>query len=103
MPTTEFTDQKVNHIDGDKTNNRADNLEWVTPSENNQHAVQTGLMKSGGDNYQAGLTNEQARWCRKVYKPRDKEFGCNALARRFNMNADNMRKVIHGKSYKNVE
>lgn len=40
---------EINHKDGNKANNRADNLEWVTKKENILHAYRTGLKhRTGG-------------------------------------------------------
>lgn len=43
-PTPEHVE--VNHKDGDPTNNRADNLEWCTKTENVQHSYDTNAQRA---------------------------------------------------------
>lgn len=50
---------EVNHIDGDRSNNQASNLEWVTKSENMQHAAKTGLASAGSMNGMSKYTEAQ--------------------------------------------
>lgn len=37
------TKVEINHIDGDKSNNKANNLEWVSSKENTAHSIRNGL------------------------------------------------------------
>lgn len=45
-PVDNMENLEVNHVDGNKKNNKLENLEWCTSSENQIHAFKTGLNKA---------------------------------------------------------
>ncbi len=87
----------VNHKDGNKLNNRADNLEWVTNAENHLHAVKNGLLKTGEKCSWSKLTKENVLFIRQ-----HPEIGLNELAKMFSVNRSTIKAVITRKSWKDV-
>lgn len=59
------TRKQVNHIDGDKANNRYTNLVWCTPAENCSHAVAVLKQRIGDKNHNARLSEKDVKVIRK--------------------------------------
>lgn len=90
----------VNHIDGNPTNNRVENLEYLTPGQNNQHALDAGLKKGRGEtHYHAVFTEADVLLIRRLFKG---GMGQTALARQFAVSVTAIECVVKRKSWKHL-
>ena len=90
---------EVNHKDGNKSNNAAWNLEWVTAQENVDHSVVTGLVKRGIDRPNAKLTDAD------IYNIRNlREAGATyyELGRQFNIAYQTAHKICTRQTYTHI-
>lgn len=83
----------VNHIDHDKTNNHATNLEYVTPKENIQHAARNGRMGQ--------LEVEEVQAIRSLVA-RDPGFDLGTLADKLGVTSNVVLSVVQARSYLSI-
>lgn len=91
----------VNHIDGDKKNNRIENLEFVTCKENIRHSKENGLSKYafGEANGQSKLTTENVREIRLMIRDKIKT---GAIAKKFGVTRATIGAIRRGKTWSHV-
>lgn len=94
---------QINHIDGDKANNRADNLEFVTPSANIRHSLDVlGVQRAKGErNGNASLTNDQAAQVLMMW--RTGRYKQGELAKMFKTSPTVINRLILRKSWRHLD
>lgn len=99
-PIDNMDDLQVNHIDGNKKNNKLENLEWCSASENQIHAYKTGLNKA--------RKGEKSNWSKLTQKDIDlvfqlKEQGLTnkQIAEQVNCTPSNISYILNKKSWNN--
>lgn len=90
--------KEVDHIDCNKQNNSAYNLDWVSDHENKIRAVNTGAFHSGFDHYESKFSKEDMDrlWDLLI----NSSYTFKELAKMFNVAPSIIRYIYIGKIYK---
>lgn len=91
---------EVNHRDGNRMNNAADNLEYCTASENTQHAVRLGIKPRGEKHGRAKLTDANAL---AVIEEIKAGLPVREIAARFGISRTTVWKLRTGYSWKHLQ
>lgn len=89
---------QVNHKNGVKTDNRSENLEWVTPRENTLHAIEVlGKRRDKENHWKHKITIAQVEEMRELYKTG--LFSQTELAKRYGIHRGQLSKICNHKSW----
>lgn len=90
---------QVNHLDGNKSNNHYQNLEWCTCQQNNDHAIAIGLVKRGKDRPNSKLSDEQVVKLREL---REQGLTYYELGEIFNITYQSAHRVCTRQTYTHI-